>query len=180
MEASRNTDEHRPPGRANTKKNPTTHGFGPRDHEARPHSVLVPSASTLTRDTAASAAGHAVWLSPVSDPFQSRHPCKVLCMFQLDACHGGLIRCVLEGFIHSFEHIASISQSAPSRCECECFQGSRDCPIHVTPILFPAAILLAEQHKRGELPEFPVGVLSQHCVARVRKADGSHGQKVRR
>ena len=55
MEASRNTDELRPPGRANTKKNPTTHGLGPRDHEARPHSVLVPSASTLTRDTAASA-----------------------------------------------------------------------------------------------------------------------------
>ena len=55
MEASRNTDEHRSPGRANTKKNPTTHGLGPRDHEARPHSVLVPSASTLTRDTAASA-----------------------------------------------------------------------------------------------------------------------------
>ena len=37
--------------------------------------------------------------SPVSDPFQSRHPCKVLSMFLLDACHGDLIRCVLEGFI---------------------------------------------------------------------------------
>ena len=55
MEASRDTDEHRSAGRANTKKNPTTHGLGPRDHEARPHSVLVPSASTLTRVTAASA-----------------------------------------------------------------------------------------------------------------------------
>ena len=55
MEASRNTDEHRFAGRADTKKKPTTHGLGPRDHEARPHSVLVPSVSTLTRDTAASA-----------------------------------------------------------------------------------------------------------------------------
>ena len=55
MEASRNTDEHRSPGRANTKKNPSSHDLGHRDHEARPHSVIVPSASTLTRDTAASA-----------------------------------------------------------------------------------------------------------------------------
>ena len=27
-------------------------------------------------------------------------------------------------------------------------------------------------HKRGTLPEFHTGVLSQHCVARVKKADG--------
>ena len=47
--------KHRSPGRADTKKKPTTHGLGPRDHEARPHSVLVPSVSTLTRDSAVSA-----------------------------------------------------------------------------------------------------------------------------
>ena len=44
-----------PQGELTTRKNHTTHGLDPRDHEARPHSVLVPSASTLTRDTAASA-----------------------------------------------------------------------------------------------------------------------------
>ena len=55
MEASRETDEHRSPGRANTKKNPSSHGLGHRDHEARPHGILVPSATTLTSDTAASA-----------------------------------------------------------------------------------------------------------------------------
>ena len=55
MEASRNTDEHRSQGEVTLRKKNTTHGLGPRDHEARPHSVLVPSVSTLTRDTAASA-----------------------------------------------------------------------------------------------------------------------------
>ena len=55
MEASRNTDEHRSPGRANTKKKTSFHDLGHRDHEAWPHSILVPTASTLTRDTAASA-----------------------------------------------------------------------------------------------------------------------------
>ena len=50
--------------------------------------------------------------SPVSDPFKSRHPCKVLSMFLLD---GDLIRCVLEGFIpflRGCPHVASISRSA--------------------------------------------------------------------
>ena len=89
---------------------------------------------------------------------------------------------VLEGFIpflRSCPHIASVSWSAPSRCEFECFQGSRDCPILVTPISLQAAMLLAEHvlHKRGELPEFPTGVLSQHCITRIMKADGSYGLK---
>ena len=54
MEASRNRDEQRSPGELTLRK---THNSRPRSqrHEARPHSVLVPSVSTLTRDTAASA-----------------------------------------------------------------------------------------------------------------------------
>ena len=44
-----------PQGELTLRKNPSSHGLGHRYHKARPHSVLVPSASTLTRDTAASA-----------------------------------------------------------------------------------------------------------------------------
>ena len=55
MEASRNSDEHRSQGELTLRKKPSSHGLGHRDHEARPHSVLVPSATTLTRDTEASA-----------------------------------------------------------------------------------------------------------------------------
>ena len=95
-------------------------------------------------------------------------------MFLLDACHGDLIWCVLEGFIPFLRgclHIASISRSAPGRCESECFQGSRACPIPMTPILFPATMLLAEHATR-----IPCQSIEQNCVARVGKADG-HGQK---
>ena len=92
---------------------------------------------------------------------------------------------MLEGiipFLRGCPHIASISWRAPSRREFECFKGSRDCPVLVTPISFPlsvTAMLLAEHvlRKRGELPEFPTGVLSEHCVARIKNADGSHGLK---
>ena len=42
-------------GAPNTKKKPSSHSLGHRDHEARPHGILVASATTLTSDTAASA-----------------------------------------------------------------------------------------------------------------------------
>ena len=44
-----------PQGELTLKRKHSSHDLGPRDHEARPHSVLVSSASTLIRDTAASA-----------------------------------------------------------------------------------------------------------------------------
>ena len=100
-------------------------------------------------------------------------------MFLLDACHGDLIRCVLEGFIpflRGCPHIASISRSAPGRCESECFQGSRACPITMTPILFPATMLLAEHAPERGTTRFPYQTIEQNCVARVGKADG-HEQK---
>ena len=80
---------------------------------------------------------------------------KYSACFLLDACHGDLIQCVLEGFIpflRGCPHIASIRRSAPGRCESECFQGSRACPITMTPILFPATMLLAEHAPEGNNP----------------------------
>ena len=76
MEASRNTDEHRSPGRADT-----------RDHEARPHSVLVPSVSTLTRDTAA------------SSPSLKRTTLLDLCVSSLRREHANLL-CIVPREIH--------------------------------------------------------------------------------
>ena len=83
---------------------------------------------------------------------------KYSAMIFLDACHGDLIRCVLEGFIpflRGCPHIASISRSAPGRCEFECFQGSRACPIPMTPVLFPAKMLLAEHAPERGATRFP-------------------------
>ena len=86
---------------------------------------------------------------------------------------------VLEGFIpflRGCPHIASISRSATGRCESECFQGSRACPIPMTPILFPATMLLAEHAPERGTTRIPYQSIEQNCAARVMKADG-HEQK---
>ena len=199
MEASRNTDEHRSPGRVNTKKNPQLTASVP--ETTRQGRILVTSASTLTRDTAASAPlkriallhlcvsslrrvrANFLCIVPISrkqkkNEFWSRS-CKYGCVTHWSPnaeyppevaevrleCHPcsnrfhsyDIIRCVLEGFIpflRGCPHIASISRSAPDRCESECFQGSRDCPISMTPILFPATMLLAEHAPENSPSEY--------------------------
>ena len=76
----------------------------------------------------------------------------------------------------SFEVVLILPASAGGRCESECFQGSQACPISMTPILFPATLLLAEHAPERGTTRFPYQTIEQNCVARVGKADG-HEQK---
>ena len=314
-------------GELTLRKNTTTHGLGPRDHEARPHSVLFPSVSTLTRDTAASAPslkrttlldlcvsslrrGHAnllcivpreihelcvsslrqglaiftvlqgltpswsrnlrnaqrpsscfidhkkhqylhsrtirvilaqgscpvlqildvssrkqkrvlqkpnthqrllkyVWSAiPVQidsirshgersgNPYQRGSPgandrvqyrthFRAVIRAKYSACFCWMRAMVISSgvcipFLRGCPHIASISLSAPGRCESECFQGSRACPIPMTPILLPATMPLAEHAPERGTTRYPYQTIEQNCVARVGKADGheQEGQKV--